>query len=152
MANSTTKTYTNQKPLVLPDDATAEWTAIDIEFASAAYSVNDLILAAKLPTSYKVVDWMFQPANVGTTLTLSLGVANAALTDLSTEVWGTGIPANGTALTRNASNASAQGDLNGPPDRVVGTFADRVVAFKVSAIAGYAGTGKVGQLLLLIQG
>ena len=146
MALTQTKCFTNAKPLVLPDDAAPDWAAIDIEFSSVTYAVGDLIELATLPIGVRVVDWAFVPADIDTNaspvIAFSLGVENAGGTDLGTEVWATGLTAGTTALTRATTNIASQG--------VVST--ERKIALKcTTAAATYAGTGKVGQLLLLLQ-
>lgn len=146
MAKTTTKCFTNAKPLVLPTEAYPEWTAVDVEFSSSAYAANDLIQLCTLPTGYKCLDFsvVFPDIDTGNVLAFSLGVENAGGTDLGTEVWQTGILAGGVnTITRNTTSIAAQGVSN----------VDRVIALKVTTAAtGYVGTGKIGQLLLLLQG
>ena len=146
MALTKTKAFTNAKPIPLPNDANPKWIAVDVEYSSAAYAVNDIIAACTLPIGHKVLDWLFLPAdadsNASPVLAFSLGVALATLADLSAEVWGTGVLSGTTAITRNGTNIAAQGD----------TTTERVVALKcTTAAATYAGSGKTGQLMLLVQ-
>ncbi len=158
MAKTQTKCFLNQKPLVLPDDAAAEWTAVDIEFASSAYSANDLIQVCTLPAGYKCLDWVlsFPDIDTGTpAIAWSLGVSDATLaaptsTDIGSEVWGSALTAGqSTSIVRNTTSVSAQG-------RIAATSTlsgDREIVLKcTTAAATYAGSGKVGQLLMLLQG
>lgn len=147
MAKTQTKAFTNAKPITLPDDARPEWCAIDLEYSATTYAVGDIVQLATIPIGFKALDWVFVPAdadsNVGPVLAFSLGVANADSTDLSAEVWGTALLSGTSAVTRNTTNAAAQGVKT----------TDRVLALKcTTAAATYDGAGKVGQLLVLLQG
>lgn len=147
MAKYQSKQFTGQKPIVLPDDATAEWATIDIDFPSTALAANDLIELVDIPVGMKVLDWYIQFPDIdsgGSALAFSLGVENAGGTDLGTEVWGTGLAAGAAgAIVRNGLAACAQGDAT-----VV-----RRLALKVTAAATtYAGSGKSGQVVLHLQG
>lgn len=158
MAKTTTKCFTNAKPLVLPTEAYPEWTAVDVEFSSSAYAANDLIQLCTLPTGYKCLDWalVFPDIDTGVAaIAWSLGVSNATLavpvsTDIGTEVWGSALTAGQTnAVVRNASSVSAQGQVNATAT----LSGDREIVLKcTTAAATYAGSGKVGQLLMLLQG
>lgn len=158
MAKTQTKCFNNQKPLTLPDDASPEWTAVDIEFSSTAYASGDLIQLCTLPAGYKCLDWVlnFPDIDTGTpAIAWSLGVSDATLaipvsTDIGSEVWGSALTAGqSTAIVRNTTNVSAQG-------RTAATTllsGDREIVLKCTTIAAtYAGSGKVGQLLMLLQG
>lgn len=57
MAKTQTKCFNNVKPITLPDDAAPEWTVVDIEFSSTAYSANDYIQLCTLPAGFKCLDW-----------------------------------------------------------------------------------------------
>lgn len=146
MAKIQTKAFTNAKPIVLPDDASPELCTIDVEYGSTALAANDLIELCTIPRGYKVLDWYFVSPKIdsGTALAFSLGVENSGMTDLGTEVWGTAIGAAATGVpARNVLSACAQGD----------STVDRVIALKcTTAATGYTGTGKVGQLVLTLQG
>ena len=158
MAKTQTKCFTNAKPLVLPSEAYPEWTAVDIEFSSAAYAANDYIQLCTLPEGYKCLDWalVFPDIDTGVAaIAWSLGVSNATLavpvsTDIGTEVWGAGLTAGqSTAIVRNTTSVSAQGQV-----KATSTLSgDREIVLKCTTAAGtYAGAGKVGQLLMLLQG
>jgi hypothetical protein len=146
VAKYQTKCFTEKRPIVLPDDASAEWTAVDIEFPSTALASGDLIQLCKLPIGYKCLDWVLTAPDCdsGSALAFSLGVENTGGTDLGSEVWGTALAAAaGGVPSRNALSASAQGDIS----------AVRSIDLKcTTAATGYTGTGKTGQLLLLLQG
>lgn len=146
MAKFQTKAFTNAKPMVLPTEAYPEWSAIDVEFPSTAPAVNDLIELCTIPAGYKCLDWkvVFPDIDGAATLVTSLGVENAGGTDLGAEVWQTAITAGASnAITNNTTSIAAQGVTN----------TDRNLALKVTAAAtGYTGAGKVGQVLLLLQG
>jgi hypothetical protein len=154
-----TKAFTNAKPIALPDDASPEWIAIDVEFGSTAYVAGDLIQLATIPAGYKVLDWVlnFPDIDSGATpaLAWSIGVANNTFTvpvstDIGTEVWGSALTAGQTtSIVRNTTNVSAQGatvDTTTIPG-------NREIVLKcTTAAATYAGSGKIGQILLLAQG
>lgn len=146
MAKYQTKCFDNRKPITLPDDASPEWASIDIEYPTTALIVSDLIELAELPIGFKCLDWIFIPAdadsNGAPVLAFSLGVENVGGTDLGTEVWATGLLSGTANLTRNTTNIAAQGDIT----------TNRKLALKCTvAAATYAGSGKVGQLLVLLQ-
>ena len=63
--------------------------------------------------------------------------------DIRSEVWGSGLTAGqSTPIVRNTTSASAQGD----------TTKERTVVLKITTVAAtYAGSGKVGHLLGLVQ-
>jgi hypothetical protein len=151
VAKYQTKAFNNVKPIVLPDDASPEYVSIDIEYnagttASPAYAVNDLIQLCTLPIGHKVLDWTFIPADVDSNgapvIAFSLGVENTGGTDLGTEIWATGLTSGTSALTRNTTNISAQGDV---------TTVRNIDLKCTVAAATYAGSGKIGQLLMLVQ-
>lgn len=147
MAIVKSKAITGQKPFVLPDDATAEWAAVEFEFPTAAPAIGDLWEFVDIPIGYKVPDWFFNFPDVDSgagAFAGSLGIENALATDLGTEVWAAGItPGQTTAIVRASTNASMQGD----------STVQRRVTFKVTAAAStWAGAGKTGYLLLQLQG
>lgn len=147
MAKYQSKQFTGQKPIVLPDDASAEWTTIDIEFPATAFASGDLLQLAELPIGIRCLDWFITFPDIDTgapALAWSLGIENAGGTDLGTEVWGTGLTAGqSTASVRNATSLSSQGD----------TTTVRRLSMKCTTIAAtYAGATKVGQVVLLLQG
>lgn len=158
MAKTTTKCFTNAKPLVLPTEAYPEWTAVDVEFSTAAYTAGDYIQLCTVPSGYKCLDWtlVFPDIDTGTAaIAWSLGVSNATLaipvsTDIGSEVWGSALTAGQTtAVVRNASSVSAQGQVFATST----LSGDREIVLKcTTAAATYAGSGKVGQLLMLLQG
>jgi hypothetical protein len=153
----TTKTYTNAKPLPLPQDALPAWVAIDVEFKSTTYAGNDMILLASLPAGVKVLDWACIFPDIdsgGPTFAFSLGVALNDGSDLSAEVWGTGITAGqSTAIVRNTTSVAAQADLAGLSTQFNASGGgERQVAMKITTAATtYAGSGKTGQVMLLLQ-
>ncbi len=146
MAKYQTKCFTGKKPIVLPDDAAAEWSVIEVEFPAVAPVANDLIELCELPIGVKCLDWALSFPDIDSNgvpaLASSLGVENAGATDLGTEVWGSALTAGqSTANVRNASSVCSQGD----------TTTVRKIALKITtAAATYAGAGKVGHLLLLL--
>lgn len=160
MATTKTKAFDNLKPIVLPAGAAPEWINVEVEFASSAYAANDIIKVCKLPEGYRVLDWtlMFPDIDTGTpALAWSFGVSNASVaspdgTDIgsSLQVWGTGLTAGqSVAPVRNASSNCAQ-DAIKSTTTVPG---DREIVLKCTTIAAtYAGSGKVGNVLMLVQG
>lgn len=158
MPTFTTKAYTNAKPIVLPHDASPEWIAIDVEFKATAYAANDMILLASLPAGLKVLDWacLFPDIDTGAAaFAFSLGVALNDGSDLSAEVWAAGITAGqSTTIVRNTTSVCSQADPAGLSTQFSSTGGgDRQVAMKITtAAATYAGAGKVGQVMLLVQG
>lgn len=158
MAKTQTKCFTNAKPLYLPGEAGPEWTTVDIEFSSSAYTANDLIQLCTLPAGYKCLDWVlsFPDIDTGTpAIAWSLGVSDATLaipvsTDIGSEVWGSGLTAGqSTSIVRNTTSVSAQG-RTATTSTLPG---DREIVLKcTTAAATYAGSGKIGQLLMLLQG
>lgn len=158
MAKTQTKAFTNAKPITLPDDASPEYCAVDIEFASTAYASGDLIQLCTIPEGFKVLDWFlnFPDIDTGTAaIAWSLGVSNSTLavpvsTDIGSEVWGSSLTAGqSTAIVRNASSVSAQGQVF----ETSTLSGDREIVLKCTTIAAtYAGSGKIGQLVMLLQG
>ena len=158
MAKTQTKCFTNAKPLVLPTEALPEWTAVDVEFSAAAYAANDYIQLCTLPEGYKCLDWalVFPDIDTGVAaIAWSLGVSNATLavpvsTDIGSEVWGSALTAGqSNAVVRNATSVCAQGQVKA----TTLLSGDREIVLKcTTAAATYAGSGKVGQLLMLLQG
>ncbi len=146
MPKTQTNCFTNKKPLVLPAEAYPEFTAVDVEFSAANYAVGDLIELCTIPAGYKCLDFsvIFPDIDTGNVLAFSLGVENAGGTDLGAEVWQAGILAGGiNTITRNTTSIAAQGVSN----------VERAIALKVTTAAtGYVGAGKVGQVLLVLQG
>lgn len=148
MAKIQTKAFTNVKPIALPASATPGFVTIDVDFPTTALAANDLIELAEIPAGYQVLDYavVFPDIDSGgaPALAFSLGVESEEGTDLGAEVWGTGITAGqSTAIVRAATSAAAQGNAS----------VTRKVALKVTtAAAAYAGAGKKGQVLLLLQG
>lgn len=147
MAKFQTKTFNDVTPIVLPDTAKPEWVAVPIEFKATAYAQNDLIELCKLPIGYQCLDWalVFPDIDSGGSpaLASSLGTINTAGDDISSEVWGSGLTAGqSTSIVRNTTSAAAQGD----------TTKERTVVLKITTVAAtYAGSGKVGHLLMLVQ-
>lgn len=148
MAKIQTKAFTNVRPLFLPSNGGATFLSIDVDFPAVALAANDLIELAEIPAGYQVLDYalVFPDIDSGgaPALAFSLGVENVGGTDLGAEVWGAAITAGQTnAIVRAATSAAAQGNAS----------VDRKVALKVTtAAATYAGAGKKGQVLLLVQG
>lgn len=156
MAKTQTKAFTGQKPITLPDCASPEWCAVDIEFP-AAFASADLIQLCTIPAGYRVLDWFLNvpDCDSGTALLASLGVSNATFatpvsTDIGTgnQAWGTSLPINGVPV-RNVLVNSAQ-------DAIVDSATipgNREIVLKcTTAATGYTGAGKVGQLVMLLQG
>lgn len=159
MAKTQTKAFTNAKPMYLPDDAGPEWTAVDVEFSATTYTANDLIQLCTVPAGFKVLDWkLIFPdidSNGTAAVAWSLGVANNTIaspvsTDIGSEVWGTGLTAGqSTAIVAATTSAAAQGQLYATAT----LFGDREIVLKcTTAPATYDGVGKVGKVLLLLQG
>lgn len=147
MAKYQSKQFTGQKPVTLPSGAIAEWATIDFDFPATAILANDLLQAVDIPIGIKALDWVIQFPDIdsgGSALAFSLGVENAGGTDLGSEVWGTALAAGAAGATvRNGLAACAQGD----------STVQRRLSLKCTAPATtYAGSGKSGQLLLLLQG
>ena len=146
MAKYQTKCFNNQKPLALPTEAYPELSAVDVEFNTANYAPGDLIEICTIPAGYKCLDFavIFPDIDTGNVLAFSIGVENALGTDLGTEVWQTGVLAGGVnTITRNTTSICAQGVTN----------TDRQILLKVTTAAtGYVGAGKIGQVLLTLQG
>lgn len=157
MAITKTKAYTNQKPITLPQDALPAWVSVDVEFSSSAYSANDMILLASLPAGIKVLDWacIFPDIDTGSAaFAFSLGVALNDGSDLSAEVWASGLTAGqSTTVVRNTTSIAAQADPAGLSTQfATDGGGERQVAIKVTtAAATYAGSGKIGQVLLLLK-
>ena len=146
MAKYQTKTFNDVTPIVLPDTAKPEWVAVPIEFKATAYVQNDLIETCKLPVGYRVLDWVLSFPDIDSgspALASSLGTLNTAGDDISSEVWGSGLTAGqSTSIVRNTTSVAAQGD----------TTKERTVVLKITTVAAtYAGSGKVGHLLMLVQ-
>lgn len=159
MAIIKTKAITGAKPIVLPHDASPEWISVDVDFPAAALAVNDIILLCGLYAGLKVLDWaiIFPDVDSGGSpaFATSLGVALNDGSDLSAEVWATGITAGQTTtIVRNTTNVPAQSNPAGLATQYAADGGgERQVALKVtSAAATYAGAGKTGQVLLLVQG
>jgi len=158
VAKTQTKCFTNAKPLYLPSEAGPEWTTVDVEFSSTAYAANDYIQLCTIPEGYKCLDWalVFPDIDTGTAaIAWSLGVSNATLaipvsTDIGSEVWGSALTAGqSTAIVRNTTSVCAQGQVKA----TTLLSGDREIVLKCTTIAAtYAGSGKVGQLLMLLQG
>lgn len=157
MAKTQTKAYLGQKPITLPDDASPEWCAVDIEFP-AAFAANDLIQLCVIPAGYRVLDWFLNCPDIdsGSAVRVAVGVSNAtfavpASTDIGTgnQVWATAIDAVQGVPYRNALNASAA-DAVWDTATIPG---NREIVMKcTTAPTGYTGSGKVGQLVMLLQG
>ena len=149
MAKYQTKAFKGQKPIILPRDASGMWVVVDVEFPAVAPVANDLIELCALPIGVKCLDYTLVfpdiDSNGAPAFAFSIGEENAGGTDLGagTAVWATGLTAGqSTAIVRNATSLPAQQP----------TTADRNLAIKVTtAAATYAGAGKVGQVLLLLQ-
>lgn len=150
MAKFYNKTVQNIRPMPLPDDATAEWSCVDVEYKATAYANSDMLMVAKIPVGYAVLDWMYVSPDIDSSagsLAFSIGIALADESDLGAgtfDVWASGVTAAGTGVPfRNALPNALQSD----------TTVERTVAMKWTALAGtYAGSGKTGKLLLLLQG
>jgi hypothetical protein len=157
VAKFQTKAYTGVKPITLPDDASPEWCAVDIEFP-AAFAASDLIQLCVIPAGYRVLDWFLNCPDVdsGSAVRVAVGVSNATFaspvsTDIGTgnQVWATAIDAVQGVPYRNALNASAA-------DAIFDTATipgNREIVMKcTTGPTGYTGSGKVGQLVMLLQG
>lgn len=148
MAKYQTQTFLGIKNVPQPDDAFVKAVSVDVEFPSVAPIANDLIELVKLPAGTKCLDFtLIFPdidSNGSPALAYSLGVENAGGTDLGTEVWATGLTAGqSTTLHRCANSVPADGD----------STVERKLALKVTtAAATYAGAGKVGRFVMLLQG
>lgn len=160
MPTFTTKCFTDVKPIVLPDAAKPEWIAVDVEFASAAYASSDIIKVCKMPENFRVLDWALVFPDIdsgGSALRWSFGVSNATIlipngTDIgsSLQIWGSALTAGSDAApSRNVLSNCAQDAI-----RSTSTIpGDREIVLKCTTIATtYAGSGKTGQVLMLVQG
>lgn len=157
MAKTQTKAFIGVKPIALPDDATPEWCAVDIEFP-AAFAANDLIQICTIPAGYKVLDWFLNCPDVdsGTAVRVAVGASNATFaspvsTDIGTgnQVWGTALDAVQGVPFRNALVNSAQDAIFDSPT----VSGNREIVMKCTiAPTTYTGSGKVGQLVMLLQG
>ena len=159
MATFQTKCFADVKPLVLPDSAKPEWIAVDVEFSATAYASADIIKVCKMPEGYRVLDWalVFPDIDTGTAaIAWSFGVSNATIllpvgTDIgsSLQIWGAALTAGqAVAPVRNASTNCAQ-DAIKSTSTIPG---DREIILKCTTIAAtYAGSGKTGQVLMLVQ-
>ncbi len=147
MAKYQTKQFLNTTPLYTPDDAEVCGSPITVEFPSTALVANDLIELCTIPAGVKVIDYkIFFPdidSGGSPAFAFSIGVENAGGTDLGSEVWATGITAGqASAIYRPTTNAALEGD----------STVDRKLALKVTtAAATYAGSGKVGRIVLELQ-
>lgn len=157
MAKTQTKAFSGIKPIVLPDGGAPEYCAVDIEFP-AAFASGDLIQVCTIPAGYRVLDWFLNLPDIdsGSAVRVAVGVSNATFavpvsTDIGTgnQVWGTALDAGAGVPYRNALNASAA-------DAVFDTSTipgNREIVLKCTTSAtGYTGSGKVGQLVMLLQG
>lgn len=147
MATIKTKTYTNVRPLYTPDDADSCYSSIPVEFPSTALAANDIIALCTIPaglrhTDYKII-FPDVDSNGAPAFAFSIGVANAGLTDLAT-VYAAGITAGqSSAIYRPTTGAHFEQDYT----------VDRVLAIKVTtAAATYAGSGKVGRVMVELEG
>lgn len=142
-----TDAATNKKPVPQPFDATVIQVAIDVAFPAINYVANELHQLVEIPVGVQVVDYSIHfpdiDSNGAPTLVCSIGTENAGGTDLGT-VWDAALtPGQTGAVVRSPSSACAQ--------QV--TTATRKVALKFTAIAAtYAGSGKVGQVVLHLRG
>lgn len=157
MAKTQTLAFIGKKPIVLPPSGLPGWCAVDVEFP-AAFAANDYIQVCTLPEGFKCLDWTLNLPDIdsGVAVRVALGVSNATLavpvsTDIGTgnQVWGTALDAANGVPVRNQLNASAQ-DNTSTTSTLPG---NREVVLKcVTAATGYTGQGKVGQVLMLLQG
>lgn len=150
MAKFQTKTFLGKRPLVLPDDAAADWSVIDIEHGATALASGDLIECCEIPPGYEVLDWFIVPQDIDTggspALAFSIGIENSTFDDLASSngTWQTGLTGFQTGTVIRATSANPV--LN---DRTT----LRKVALKCTTIAAtYAGSGKTSKLMLLLSG
>jgi hypothetical protein len=157
VAKTQTLAFTGRKPIVLPDDANPEWVAVDIEFP-AAFASGDYIQLCTLPAGYQVLDWLLNCPDIdsGSAIRVALGVSNATIasptsTDIGSgnQVWATAIDAVQGVPYRNALNASA---ADAYMDSATVSGNREIVLKCTTAATGYTGSGKVGQLLMLVRG
>lgn len=147
MPNFQTKAFLGQRPINLPTTAAPEWVNVDIEFNATTYAIGDLIELCEIPAGYKPLDFFFSMPDVDSggspTWAFSVGEENAGSTDLA-NVWQAAILAGqASAMTRSTQNF-----MTGFPSNV-----NRKIAMRVTAApATYAGSGKVGQFCVLLQG
>ena len=134
----------------VPQPASACITRVPITVVlPAAVALNDIIALHELPPGVELVDYdLIAPqldSNGTPTNTFSIGVENAAGTDLAT-VYETGLTAGRTAngsISRCASAAAATADAS----------VARRIALKVTgAFATYAGAGKTVTAILHLKG
>jgi hypothetical protein len=147
MAIIKTKTFTNVSPLYTPDNAEVCGSPIRVDFPSTALIAGDLILLATIPAGVSIADYRgFMPdidSGGSAAFAFSLGVANAGLTDLATVLQAslTVGQASGVFRATNADHIALDSTV------------DRVLAIKVTtAAATYAGIGKVGRVIVDLEG
>ncbi len=149
MAKFQTKAFNGIRPMVLPDDASAEWSQVNIEMPATSPANGDFLQLCEIPIGYDVLDWVLVlpqvDSNGSPTFAFTLGTELADGSDLDTgnAVWASGLQIGRTTqgLARNASGNCA----------FQARSAKRVVSMKLTgAIATYAGATKQGRLLLLL--
>lgn len=160
MTTTNTKAYTQAKPIAFPDSAKPDWICIPVEFAATAYAPNDMVMLAKLPLGLRPLDYTLNFPDIDTgaaAFAFSLGIALNDESDLSAEVWATGLTAGqSTSIVRMTTSVATQADPAGLdtqyPAANVGPRQYRKLAMKITAAAAvYAGAGKVGYVNLLVQ-
>lgn len=147
MAKFTTKVFAKTKNVPQPDSAQMMRVPIEIDFPAANYSVGDIIELIEVPAGVIAQDWDAHfpdiDSNGSPTFAWSIGVLNAASTDLGTS-YATGQTAGqSNAVVRNPNTDISQADA---------TVARRL-GLKITAVcATYAGATKTGVIVLEMRG
>lgn len=137
--------YTGKQPMrTQPITSAIIEIGVPFVFPVAAPVIGDLLLITKIPMDTKVVDWILisddLDSNAAPTAAWSLGEANAALLDLSANVYKAGIIIGQTAgLVRTTDAVSFL---------AVPTNVERTIALKWTAAALTYVPSKTGMLIL----
>ena len=139
-----------RKPAVFPAGAEVVAVRYTIDLVAADLDINDIGAVGILPAGCVPVALYYDSDDLDTngapTIAASVGVLNAAGTDLSTDaadggaVWGSSI------TTSQAGGQSAV--MSKALARVAATSADRKIGIKFTAAAATKATGQVGLTLL----
>jgi hypothetical protein len=147
VAKFTSKVFSKVKNLPQPDSAAIMRVPVDIDLPAVNFVVGDIFELIEIPAGVVAQDWdAYFPdidSNGAPTFAFSLGVLNAASTDLGT-VYAAGLTAGqSNAVVRNPNTDIAQADS---------TVARRI-GLKITAVAAtYAGAGKVAQVAFDLRG
>ncbi|WP_225784667.1 hypothetical protein [Xenophilus sp. Marseille-Q4582] len=148
MARILSEQWTGKKSVPQPASACITLVPITVVLP-AAVALNDIIALHELPPGVELVDYdLIAPqldSNATPTATFSLGVENAAGTDLAT-VYEAGLEFGRTAggsIARATAGAAAAADA---------TTARRIALKVTAAFATYAGSGKTLLAVLHLKG